>query len=102
MKICLALFCLGLASTAAAADALVALPQAQPLAPSAGLKAPPGIEAAKPAVMHRVPSPSISETSVTRLADGSLAISCVQKPNPKIRQLSAHAAQSQSVEPQQP
>ena len=100
MKIMLVLFCLALVTTASAADAPASSPQPQPLAPSAGLKSAQGVSAAKLGVMHRVLSPAISETSVTRQADGSLAMNCVQKPNPKIGKLPAHAMQS--VEPQQP
>jgi hypothetical protein len=102
MKIELALFFLWLTTTATAADMPIALPQPQLLVASTGLKAVPGMTAAKPAAMHAVPSPTISETSVTRQADGSLAMHCVQKPNPKIRQLMSHPPHSPSIEPQQP
>ena len=102
MKIKLALFCLALATGAYAADAPQASPpQPQPLAPSAGMKAAQGITAAKSTAMRRVPSPNISETSVTRRPDGSLAINCVQKLNPKLReQMAAQQAAAHSVEPQ--
>ncbi|MDR3388386.1 MAG: hypothetical protein P4L92_15165 [Rudaea sp.] len=98
MKINLLLLCLGMATTASAADVPLASAQPQPLAPAAGLKA----ATTKPATMHRVPSPSISETRVTRNADGSLTLNCVQRPNPKIGGLAAGAAQPQSVTPKQP
>jgi len=41
------------------------------------------------------PPPTMSETSVTRRRDGSLAMKCVQKPNPKLA--AANAAQSAGV-----
>ena len=105
MKIKLALFCLSLATaSASAADALPTLsPSSQTLAPSVGLKAPAAFAATKSAGIHRVPSPTLSETSVTRRPDGSLAIHCVDKPNPKLRQqMAAQQAASGSVEPQRP
>ena len=104
MKIKLALFCLGLVASASAADAMQTLsPSPQTLAPSAGLKGAAGIAAAKPAGIRRVPSPTVSETSVTRRSDGSLIMNCVQKPNPKLKeQMAAQQAAAHSVEPQQP
>ena len=103
MKIMFTLLCLGFAFNAAATDAVLVLAlQAQPLAPS------PRSEAAqvtdgKLAAMHRVPAPSISETSVTRRPDGSLVMNCVQKPNPKLlQQMAAQRDAAHSVEPQQP
>lgn len=104
MKIKLAVFCLSLTTTASAADALPTLsPSSQTLAPSVGLKAPAAFAATKSAGIHRVPSPTLSETSVTRRPDGSLAIHCVDKPNPKLRQqMAAQQAASGSVEPQRP
>lgn len=104
MKIKLALFCLGLAATATAADAPQASsPQPQPLAPSATIKGVNGSAPTKPVGIHRVPSPTISETRVTRRADGSLAMNCVQKPNPKLRQqMAAQQAAARSMEPKQP
>ena len=102
MKTTLALFCLGLAANASATDAAPSLGlQAQPLASSAQMKA--AGATGKPAAMHRVPSPTISETSVTRRSDGSLALNCVQKPNPKLaQQMAALQDAAHSVEPQQP
>lgn len=102
MKKRLALFCLGLAANVSAAD-LPSAPalQVQPLAPSAQPKTTNAV--AKPAAMHRVPAPSVSETSVTRRSDGSLVLNCVQKPNPKLaQQMAAQQAAAHSVEPQQP
>jgi hypothetical protein len=37
-----------------------------------------------PANARRMTSPTISVTTVTRRADGSLAMDCAQKPNPKL------------------
>jgi hypothetical protein len=104
MKIGFALFCLVLAANVAANDAPAAsLPQPQPLAPSSGIKDTQAASAGKPAAMHRVPAPTISETSVTRQADGRLVMNCVQKPNPKLReQLAAQQAAARSTEPRQP
>ena len=39
---------------------------------------------AAPATARRMTSPTISVTTVTRHADGSLALDCAQKPNPKL------------------
>lgn len=102
MKIKLALVGLSLAANALAADAPAVLAlQAQPLAPTASIKATNG--AAKPATLHRVPAPNVSETSVTRRPDGSLVMKCVQKPNPKLaQQVAAQQSAAHSVEPQQP
>jgi hypothetical protein len=102
MKKTLALFCLGLAANASAADPPSAPSlQVQPLAPSALLKTANSI--AKPVAMHRVPAPSINETSVTRRPDGTLVLNCVQKPNPKLaQQMAAQQDAARSVEPQQP
>ena len=103
MKTRLALFCLGLTANAFAADAPSAPAlHAQPLAPSAQqMKVTQA--AAKPAAMHRVPAPSISETRVTRRSDGSLVLNCVQKPNPKLaQQMAAQQDAAHSVEPRQP
>jgi hypothetical protein len=103
MKIRLTLFCLGLAANASAADvSAISTLQAQPLASSAGVKDTHAI-AAKATAMHRVPAPSISETSVTRRPDGSLIMNCVQKPNPKLaQQMAAQQSAAHSVEPQLP
>jgi hypothetical protein len=104
MKIRLTLFCLGLAANASAADPPpVPALQAQPLAPSAQMKVEQTAAPAKTAAMHRVPAPSISETSVTRRPDGSLVMNCVQKPNPKLaQQMAAQQGAEHAVEPQQP
>jgi len=101
MKIKFALFFLGLVTSASAVDApQAASPQPQPLALSAGQK---GNTAMKPVGMRRAPSPIISETSVIRQADGSLAMNCVQKPNPKLKeQMAAQQAALHGVEPWQP
>jgi hypothetical protein len=74
-------FCLGLAANAAAAES--SAPTPQPLAPSPQTKAAAGSVAAKPGTLRRVLSPIISETSVVRRPDGSLALNCMDKPNPK-------------------
>ncbi len=102
MKTILALFCLGLNANALAADA-ASTPalQVQPLARSAPMSTTGAT--AKPAAMHRVPAPSVSETSVIRRPDGSLVMNCVQKPNPKLaQQMAAQQGAAHSVEPQQP
>jgi hypothetical protein len=102
MKMKFALVCLGLAANALAADAPAVLAlQAQPLAPAASIKTTSG--AGKPATMHRVPAPNVSETSVTRRPDGSLVMNCVQKANPKLaQQVAAQQSAAHSAEPQQP
>ena len=70
-----ALACVG----ASAAETVLA---AQPLATAAKPKS------ATPLV-RKSPPPTISETSVTRQADGSLAMNCVQKPNPRLKPATA-------------
>lgn len=78
---------LALASAAAAhaADAPLAT---QPLAVPARSKS-------ATAFVRTSPPPTMSETSVTRQRDGSLAMQCVQKPNPKL--VAAKAAQADGV-----
>jgi hypothetical protein len=102
MKTVLTLLCLSLAVDAyATGEPSIPTLQAQPLAPSASLSA--THAASKPAAMHRVPAPSISETSVTRQPDGSLAMNCVQRPNPKLaQQMAAQQSAARSTEPQRP
>ncbi len=99
MKFKPVLFCIALTTAASAADAPVVLPQSLPLAPSTGLKSASADTAPNFPAIKRLRSPTISETSVVRQADGSLAMHCVQKPNPKIRE---RAIQGQSVGPRQP
>lgn len=48
------------------------------------------------AFVRTSPPPTVSETSVTRQRDGSLAMKCVQKPNPRLR--AANAAQSTGMQ----
>jgi len=55
---------------------------------------------AAPAVARRMTSPTISVTTVTRHADGSLALDCAQKPNPKM--LAERAQSGKSNGAQQP
>jgi hypothetical protein len=61
-------------------------PTPQPLAPSALAKN----SSATKGAPRRMTPPAISVTRVTRRADGSLGIDCVQRPNPKLR---AHEVQ---------
>jgi len=71
----LGLVALGAAVSANAADAPLAT---QPLATPAPAKSTAtGLRKATP--------PTVSETSVTRKPDGSLAMNCVQKPNPRLK-----------------
>jgi hypothetical protein len=42
----------------------------------------------KTVVPRRIIAPTISETRATRMPDGSLALSCNDRPNPKARPLS--------------
>ena len=51
---------------------------AQPLATPAKAKT-------SQSTLRRVTPPTVSETSVSRSADGSLAMNCAQKPNPKMK-----------------
>ena len=70
------------AFTAFGANAAETVLAAQPLAAAAKPKA------ATPLV-HKSPPPTISETSVTRQADGTLSMNCVQKPNPRLKAATA-------------
>jgi hypothetical protein len=103
MKIGFALFFLVLSANVVANGApAAALPQPQPLAPSA-INGTQAVSAGKLAAMHRVPAPAISETRVTRQADGRLLMNCVQKPNPKLKeQMAAQRTAAHSMEPRQP
>lgn len=74
-------------SIAVAADAMAA--DANPPA------SPATQAAAKPISARRVIAPTISETRATRMPDGSLAITCTDRPNPK-----AHASLQQTRSPQ--
>lgn len=95
MNIKLLLLCVAMAANASAADSPVA-PTPQPLAPAAPT-------VAKSAAVRRLPPPTVSETSVTRRADGSLAMNCVQKPNPKLKQgMSAANPIARPIESPQP
>ena len=78
----LGLVALGAAVSANAADAPLAT---QPLATPAPTKS-------AATGMRKSAPPSVSETSVTRQADGSLAMNCVQKPNPKLKAAPAATA----------
>jgi hypothetical protein len=82
------LLCLGLTGSAIAAESTAPVPM--PLAPSPGFKATAGAE--KPGTLRRMLSPKISVTSVTRNADGSLSMNCVEKPNPKAQALNQRRA----------
>ena len=78
----LGLVALGAAVSANAADAPLAT---QPLATPAPVKS-------ATATLRMAAPPSVSETSVTRQPDGSLAMNCVQKPNPKLKAAAASTA----------
>jgi hypothetical protein len=73
-----------------ATDAMAAAPDnsvvPQPLAVSK-VKSAGAAPSGKPAPAARLISPTVSETRVTRNADGTLAISCVERPNPKAQAL---------------
>ncbi|HZP65913.1 MAG TPA: hypothetical protein VFB32_06355 [Rudaea sp.] len=90
MKTTLIALSLAMASATAAADS--AVPQAQPLAPSPAAKS----AAAKSTTPQLFVAPTIHETRVTRRADGSLAVDCVQKPNPKLNSAPSHARSPQA------
>jgi hypothetical protein len=103
MKIRFALLCLGLSATASAADVSQATsspPQAQ--ATATVLTGVAGIATAKPQGVQRVPSPTVSETRVTRRPDGSLVVNCAQRPNPKLSEQMAAQQAARQVEPRQP
>jgi len=88
MKIALLLLLAATATSAAAADA--------PLTIKA-LDAP---AAPKPAAsVRRMSAPSLSETRVTRAADGSLRLDCKQQPNPKVLQQRADVRAKQAAQP---
>jgi len=74
-------------ATAAPAETLL---NAQPLAAPAKAKA-------SASALRRMTPPTVSETSVSRQADGSLAMNCAQKPNPKLK-AAAHAAGAASAQ----
>jgi hypothetical protein len=57
-------------------------PQPHPLAPDHG-SAIGASKAAGKAFVRTMPSPTTNETSVTRMPDGRLVVSCAQVPNPK-------------------
>jgi hypothetical protein len=99
MNIKFLLLCAVFAVNVSAADSPAVSPlQSQPLAAPVHT-----VVIAKPAAALRLPAPMISETSVTRGADGSLSMNCVQKPNPKLKQsMSAGNANAHPVGPQQP
>ena len=74
---------LGLSAfSALGANAAETVLAAQPLATAAKPKA------ATPLV-RKSPPPTISETGVTRQADGTLSMNCVQKPNPRLKAATA-------------
>ena len=84
--------CLVMASaTAAAADA----PQPQPIAPGGAIAA---AKLRSLPVASVVANPAVMQTSVMRLADGSTALVCEQKPNPHPRLIGINQP---LVEPQQ-
>jgi hypothetical protein len=84
----LALACLSFAAVdALAADANIP--------PTPVLSSTQSSTSAKPIAPRRVVAPTISETRATRMPDGSLAINCTDRPNPK-----AHALPQQTRSPQ--
>lgn len=88
MKIAFLLLLAASATSAAAADA--------PLTIKA-LDAP---ATAKPAAsVRRLSAPSLSETRVTRAADGSLRLDCKQRANPKVLQQRAAVRAQQAAQP---
>lgn len=93
MKIALLLLLAATATSAAAADAP---PTTTPLT----IKALDTPAAPKPAAsVRRMSAPSLSETRVTRAADGSLRLDCKQKPNPKVLQQRADVRAKQAAQP---
>jgi hypothetical protein len=96
MNIRLTLVCLSItAANAMAADANN--PPSAPATASAQSSA-----AAKPIAPRRILAPTISETRATRMPDGSLAVTCVDTPNPKVRALQQHVRSPQLNPDQQP
>jgi hypothetical protein len=92
----LTLACLSIAATnVMAADANN--PPSPPATSSAQSNAP-----AKPIALRRVIAPTISETRATRMPDGSLAVTCVDRPNPKARAPQQLTRSPQSNPDQQP
>ena len=88
MKIALLLLLAATATSAAAADAPLTIKALDtPAAP-------------KPAAsVRRMSAPSLSETRVTRAADGSLRLDCKQRPNPKVLQQRADVRAKQAAQP---
>jgi hypothetical protein len=75
---------LGLTAVASlSANAAESVLASQPLAASAKPKS------ATTSLLRKSPPPTVSETSVTRQADGSLTMNCVQKPNPRLKAATA-------------
>jgi hypothetical protein len=56
----------------------------------------------KTVVPRRIIAPTISETRATRMPDGSLALSCNDRPNPKARALSQQTRNPRIDPNQQP
>ena len=83
----LALACLSLA----AADAWAADANNSPPAPSSAQSG----TTAKSIAPRRIVAPKISVARATRMPDGSIAINCIDRPNPK-----AHAVPQQTRSPQ--
>ena len=89
MKIAFLLLLAAAATSAAAADA-----------PPLTIKALDAPAAPKSAPnVRRMSAPSLSETRVTRAADGSLRLDCKQKANPKVLQQRADVRAKQAAQP---
>lgn len=91
----LAFVCLSIvAADAMAADANYAASSTTPSAQTAAV--------AKTIAPRRIMAPTISETRATRMPDGSLALSCNDRPNPKARALSQQTRNPRIDPNQQP
>ncbi|HEX3897426.1 MAG TPA: hypothetical protein VHW73_14600 [Rudaea sp.] len=73
----LALVCLSIA----AANAMAAEANNPPSSPSSAQST----ASDKSIAPRRIIAPTISETRATRMPDGSLAVTCIERPNPKAR-----------------
>jgi hypothetical protein len=91
----LAFVCLSIiAADAMAVDANNPSSSATPSAQTAAI--------GKTVVPRRFVAPTISETRATRMPDGSLALSCKNRPNPKARALSQQTRDPRIDPNQQP
>jgi hypothetical protein len=89
-----------------AATNIMAAEANNPPSPSANASAQPAIAGAstsnKSIASRRIIAPTISETRATRMPDGSLALICHDRPNPKATALRQRALDARSNPDQQP